>query len=150
MNADESFWRCEEYYRKTLAHVISESVLIHVSGPEKAVFTALATIAANGTRFPLVLVAKGKNYKVEKNWFGGGRSLSSPGILQKDLMQNPYYGIPNSCRSTQEKVNLKSFTDCSIKVWADRAAWQNYLYALRYKFIKPSNQNFYSEENRIY
>lgn len=27
----------------------------------------LATIAANGTRFPLVLVAKGKNYKVEKN-----------------------------------------------------------------------------------
>ena len=117
VNADESFWRCEEYHMKTWAPVNSQSILLHTNGSEKAGFTAVATVSLSGEKYPLILIGKGTSIKVENNWFGSGRSLNSRIPAEPEALPNPFHGMSASRKSSVEKVVPNSLTDHSKKGW---------------------------------
>jgi hypothetical protein len=54
----------------TWAETGSENVSIEITGDEKAAITAMATINADGKKFPLYLIAKRKTKRVEISQLG--------------------------------------------------------------------------------
>ena len=115
VNADESFWRCMEYHYRTWAPTNSSNVLIHTEGSEKSGFTALATVARDGNKFPLILIPKGTTVKSESSWFGSGRSLNVRGNQIPEALPNPYFNDTSSRFSSQETITPESLTDHSPK-----------------------------------
>lgn len=151
VNADESFWRCMEYHHRTWAPTNSSNVLMHTEGSEKSGFTALATVARDGQKFPLILISKGTTVKSESNWFGSGRSLNVKSNQIPEALSNPFFNDTSSRFSSHETITPESLTDHSPKGWTNRTTWSNYLKALRYKFIKPIDGiDFYDVRNRIF
>ena len=70
LNCDETAWQVFPNNVRTWAETGSQNVQIHVHGNTKDSVTALATIAADGTKCPLYLIAKGKTIRCEKSQLG--------------------------------------------------------------------------------
>ena len=69
LNCDETSWQVFPNSLKTWAETGSQNIQIQVNGNTKDSITVLATIAADGTKCPLFLVAKGKTERCERNQF---------------------------------------------------------------------------------
>ena len=70
LNCDETSWQVFPNRLKTWAQKGSQNVQIHVNGNVKESITALATVAADGTKCPLYLIAQGDSDKCEKSQLG--------------------------------------------------------------------------------
>lgn len=70
LNCDETSWQVLPNTMKTWAETGFENVQIRVNGNKKECVTALATIAADGTKCPLFLIAKGKTARCEESQLG--------------------------------------------------------------------------------
>jgi hypothetical protein len=66
VNFDESNWHLVRANDETVAEWWAKTVHQYVEGDPKANFTFLATVTAEGTKFPLILVAKGKTARCHK------------------------------------------------------------------------------------
>jgi hypothetical protein len=66
VNFDESNWRLVMMSEKTVARRGAESVKRYVNGDVKASFTFRAAIVADGTKLPLILMAKGKTARCRR------------------------------------------------------------------------------------
>lgn len=98
---DETCWQIEETGEYTLAQTGSDSVTINSDFDEKANFTCLATIDANGGKYNLVLIAKGKTERAEGNWFCNGPQIiqEATGDHEIELLENLF----QSSRLTHKK-----------------------------------------------
>ena len=70
LNCDETSWQIFPNRLKTWAEKGSQNVQIHVNGNVKESITALATVAADGTKCPLYLIAQGDSDRCEKSQLG--------------------------------------------------------------------------------
>lgn len=68
VNFDESSWRLVMCGARTVAERGSESVERFVNGDVKASFTFFASIQADGTKLPLILIAKGKTQRCHRQF----------------------------------------------------------------------------------
>jgi hypothetical protein len=66
VNFDESSWRLVQTSGRTVAPRGAEVVRRYVNGDVKASFTFFASVRADGTKLPLVLLAKGKTDRCHK------------------------------------------------------------------------------------
>ena len=67
LNCDETSWQIFPNFLKTWAETGSQNIQIRVSGNPKDSITVLATIAPNGTKCPLFIIAKGKTNRCEES-----------------------------------------------------------------------------------
>ena len=97
MNCDETSWQLFPNRIKTYGQTGSQNVQIKVNGNPKESITALATIAADGTKRPLFLIAKGETEKCEHNQLGDTSyhftDHSSNGWETKDTFKNYLHQI---------------------------------------------------------
>ena len=148
LNCDESFWRQIEYFSRTWAPTGSDNVSIMTKTDPKSGFTFLATICADGSLLPLVLIASGKTTRVEDNWFGHGRHINEKSN-KEEALPNPYYKFSISKRSKTETIIPKSKTDHSEKGWTTNSTFKEYLKFIRSLYpFKEEDKN--SRTNRIY
>ena len=70
LNCDETSWQIFPNSIKTWAETGSQNVQIRVNGNPKDSITVLATIAADGTKCPLFIIAKGKTERCEESQLG--------------------------------------------------------------------------------
>lgn len=70
LNCDETSWQIFPNRLKTWAEKGSQNVQIHVNGNVKESITALVTVATDGTKCPLYLIAQGDSNTCEKTQFG--------------------------------------------------------------------------------
>lgn len=70
LNCDETAWKMFPNGLLTWAIKGSEGVSIAITRDEKECLTALATIRADGTKLPLMIIAKGKTELVEQTQLG--------------------------------------------------------------------------------
>ncbi len=70
LNCDETSWQVFPNSLKTWAEKGSQNVQIQINGNVKESVTALATIAADGTKCPLFLIAKGLTERCEESQLG--------------------------------------------------------------------------------
>jgi len=70
LNCDETSWQVFPNRIKTWAKTGSQNVQIRVNGNVKESITALATVAADGTKCPLYLIAQGDTDRCEKSQLG--------------------------------------------------------------------------------
>jgi hypothetical protein len=66
VNFDESSWRVVMTSDRTVAHRGAEVVKQYVDGDVKASFTFFASVLADGTKLPLIFIAKGKTDRCHK------------------------------------------------------------------------------------
>jgi transposase len=66
VNFDESSWRVVMISGRTVAPRGAETVRRYVNGDVKASFTFFASVLADGTKLPLILLAKGKTERCHK------------------------------------------------------------------------------------
>ena len=67
LNCDETSWQIFPNFLKTWAETGSQNIQIRVNGNPKDSITVLATIAPNGTKCPLFIIAKGKTNRCEES-----------------------------------------------------------------------------------
>lgn len=108
INVNETCWHIEETGEYTWAQTGSDSVAINSDVDEKANFTCLATIDANGTKYDLVLIVKGATERVEGNWFGKGRHIikEEANNNEIELLESPFQSSRKSKRCDEEKIIL--------------------------------------------
>lgn len=70
LNCDETSWQILPNSIKTWAETGSQNVRLTIRGNTKDTTTVLATIAADGTKCPLFLIAKGKTEQCEDSQLG--------------------------------------------------------------------------------
>jgi hypothetical protein len=70
LNVDETCWRVYPTGMKTWAEKGAQGVHLQISGNEKEKLTVLATVAADRTKLPLVILAEGKTDRVEVSQLG--------------------------------------------------------------------------------
>ena len=70
LNCDETSWQIFPNSIKTWAETGSQNIQIRVNGNPKDSITVLATIAADGTKCPLFIIAKGKTERCEESQLG--------------------------------------------------------------------------------
>ena len=114
----------------------TSNVYIKTAGNEKARFTAVATITADCTIFPLVLLASRTTTRCEKGWFGGERNIINP-EENPEKIPNPNF---NKIQSRENSENYyiyirDAFTDYSYSGWRTLETWLNYLYTIRFKLF---------------
>jgi hypothetical protein len=68
INFDESNWHLVMSGEQTVANRGDETVHQYTDGDVKANFTFFGTIAADGTKFPLILIAKGRTLRCHKQF----------------------------------------------------------------------------------
>jgi hypothetical protein len=68
VNFDESNWRLVMSGEQTVAERGAETVHQYTDGDCKANFSFFATIAADGTKFPLILIARGKTLRCHRQF----------------------------------------------------------------------------------
>lgn len=157
VNVDETMWRCVQSNLTTWSKKGSDGVVIYTGTNDKDCFTALASVTAEGEKLPLILIAEGASEKSESSWFGENRNIEKKSDDEEEeeheieMISNPGFKITKSRFNDEEYIKPESYTDHSIKGWTTRSTWKRYLYALRYKFIKPlKNTHFYDVKNRIF
>ena len=67
LNCDETFWRVRPNGLRTWADKGAKGASLTINGSDKAGSTVLATIAADGTKLPLMIIAKGKTQRSEQS-----------------------------------------------------------------------------------
>lgn len=146
-NVDETFWRICQNGNYTWAQKGSTNVTINTQN-EKAGFTTLCTIDANGEKYPPVLISIGKTEKCERNWFGSGRHILGSRYHKEDI-PNPFSSL--KIRTNKEKtIDPISLTDHSMSGWTTIPTWLRYLYNLRYHFCPPNKDiDINSIKNKI-
>jgi hypothetical protein len=70
LNVDETAWRVYPTGLRTWAEKGSQGVQINIAGNEKDSLTVLATVRADRTKLPLVILAAGKTARVEGSQLG--------------------------------------------------------------------------------
>jgi hypothetical protein len=70
INCDETCWRVYPDGLKTWMPTGSDHVTISIRGNEKQSFTALCSITASRRKLPMVMIAKGKTWRVEQSQLG--------------------------------------------------------------------------------
>lgn len=93
MNADESFFRTNQYNEETWAKTRSTDVNLNTKSNDKEGFTFLATISYDGTAYPLILIAKGTTQLCEKHWFGPNHHINSSSAEIMQEVDNPYFQL---------------------------------------------------------
>jgi hypothetical protein len=68
INFDESSWRLVMVSERTIAERGAEIVNQFINGDVKATFTFFASVVADGTKFPPILVVKGKTTRCHKQF----------------------------------------------------------------------------------
>ena len=110
-NVDETFWRLCENGDYTWASVGSTKVNVNTCD-EKAGFTCVCTIGADGQRYPPVLISVGTTERCEKNWFGCGRHIFGS-KYEKEALPNPL-SQAKLIRTNTEEIKPQSLTDHSL------------------------------------
>ncbi|KAK8845055.1 hypothetical protein M9Y10_021231 [Tritrichomonas musculus] len=147
-NADETFWRLCENGDYTWAAVGSTKVNVNTCD-EKAGFTSVCMISADGQKYPPVLISVGTTERCEKGWFGGGRHIFGSKYA-KETLPNPLSQIKLIRTNKTDKIEPQSLTDHSLSGWTTLPTWLRYLYTLRYTWCPPNkDQDINSIKNRI-
>ena len=83
----------------------------------------MATILKDGSKLPLLLIAKGEHFVSEDHWFGGGHNIiGEPPHSGPETIQDPY---------SKEMFFPSYFTDRSPKGWTNQNTFNHYLNSLR-------------------
>ena len=83
----------------------------------------MATILKDGSKLPLILIAKGEHIVSEDHWFGRGHNIiGEPPHSGPETIQDPY---------SKEMFFPSYFTDRSPKGWTNQNTFNHYLNSLR-------------------
>lgn len=136
------FWCFQESGGYTWAETCTENVSIYSKVDEKSNFTCLATINAEGKKFPLVLISKGATEVSERNWFGTGRNILNP--QDAEVLIDPFF-------DEDKPFCPISITDHSESGWTAQTTSMRYLHNLRFNWcpVEP-NTDFYAPINTLF
>ena len=135
-------WCFQESGEYTWAETGTENVSIYSNVDEKSNFTCIATINAEGKKFPLVLISKGATEVSERNWFGAGRNILNP--QDAEVLIDPFLGEDKPFCPT-------SITGHSESRWTTQTTWMRYLHNLRFNWCRVEpNTDFYAPINTIF
>ena len=85
----------------------------------------MATILKDGSKLPLILIAKGEHIVSEDHWFGRGHNIiGEPPHSGPETIEDSY---------SKEKFFPSYFTDRSPKGWTNQNTFNHYLNFLRYQ-----------------
>lgn len=90
----------------TWAETCTKNVSIYSNVDEKSNFTCLATINAEGKKFPLVLISKGATEVSERNWFEAGRNILNP--QDAEVLIDPFFDEEKPFYPTSINDHLES------------------------------------------
>jgi hypothetical protein len=100
INTDESSWKVAMCSGVTIAPIGAEIVNCYINGCEKADFTFIATIRADGSKLPLVVLAKGITERCHKTFSNAGVDAScimhcKRGWCNEEIVQQYLFWLRN-------------------------------------------------------